>query len=170
MHLSVFIRKLASVLGLAFIITSGWLWYVTGNFTGNGAINRAKDSLSHSSSNTLSKSVPSPSVNSDQSTMSDDSNLQQLTQGLHPEPSDPIPDVKDVHELPVVDISFYNMRDNLISGWLAIHSPLVPVIILTHGTPGNRVSMIQRAAFLYNHGYNVLLFDFQSYGRSQGIM
>src|SRR5437879_749434 len=102
--------------------------------------------------------------------MSDDSNLQQLTQGLHPGPGDPIPDAKDVQELPVVDISFYNKRGNLISGWLSIHSPLAPVIILTHGTPGNRVSMIQRAAFLYNHGYNVLLFDFQSYGRSQGMM
>ncbi|WP_165423259.1 alpha/beta hydrolase [Ktedonosporobacter rubrisoli] len=46
--------------------------------------------------------------------------------------------------------------------------PQAPVIILTHGTPGNRVSMISRASFLYKHGFNVLLFDFQSYGRSQG--
>src|SRR5205823_2026963 len=42
--------------------------------------------------------------------------------------------------------------------------------MLAHGTPGNRVSMLQRAAFLYKHGYNVLLFDFQSYGLSQGVM
>ena len=32
------------------------------------------------------------------------------------------------------------------------------------------MSMLQRAAFLYKHGYNVLLFDFQSYGLSQGVM
>ena len=44
------------------------------------------------------------------------------------------------------------------------------MIILAHGTPGNRVSMISRAAFLYKHGYNILLFDFQSYGKSQGVM
>lgn len=30
--------------------------------------------------------------------------------------------------------------------------------------------MVSRAAFLYKHGYNVLLFDFQSYGKSQGTM
>ncbi|GER91535.1 hypothetical protein KDW_56970 [Dictyobacter vulcani] len=30
--------------------------------------------------------------------------------------------------------------------------------------------MLQRATFLYNHGYTVLLFDFQSYGLSQGTM
>src|SRR5436189_4751717 len=103
MHLLAFIKKLASVLGLAFIVASGWLWYVTGNFTGNGTINRAKDSVSHSSSVTLNKSIPLHLVNPDQSTMSDDNNLLQLTQGLHPEASDPIPDAKDVHELPVVD-------------------------------------------------------------------
>jgi len=166
MHLLIFIKKLASVLCLAFIITSGWFWYVTGS----GTINHAKNSLSHSSSIALNKSAPLPLVNADLNTISDDSNLQQLTQGLHPGPGDPIPDAKDVHELPIGDVSFYNRRGNLISGWLAIHSPMVPVIILTHGTPGNRVSMIQRAAFLYNHGYNVLLFDFQSYGRSQGTI
>jgi uncharacterized protein len=32
------------------------------------------------------------------------------------------------------------------------------------------MSMLQSATFLYKHGYNVLLFDFQSYGLSQGMM
>jgi alpha/beta superfamily hydrolase len=91
-----------------------------------------------------------------------------LTNGLRPGRGGPIPDARTVQALPVVDVAFYNARGNLLSGWLAINTPEAPVIILTHGTPGNRASMISRAAFLYQHGYSTLLFDFQSYGRSQG--
>jgi uncharacterized protein len=94
----------------------------------------------------------------------------QLTSGLHPGRGEPIPDAADVHEIPVQDVSFYNWRGELLSGWLSLTSPTAPIIILTHGTPGNRVSMLSRAAFLHNHGFNVLLFDFQSYGKSQGVM
>ncbi len=97
-----------------------------------------------------------------------DFHLYQLTAGLRPGRGDPIPDSADVHELPVDDITFYNWRGELLSGWLSVITPDAPVIILTHGTPGNRLSMVERAAFLHNRGYNVLLFDFQSYGRSQG--
>jgi pimeloyl-ACP methyl ester carboxylesterase len=93
-----------------------------------------------------------------------------LTAGLHPGRGPAIPVAADVTALPVKDVSFYNWRGELLSGWLALTTPEAPVIILTHGTPGNRVSMLQRAAFLYKHGYNVLLFDFQSYGLSQGVM
>ena len=93
-----------------------------------------------------------------------------LTAGLHPGRGPAIPAAADVTALPVKDVSFYNWRGELLSGWLALITPEAPVIILAHGTPGNRVSMLQRAAFLYKHGYNVLLFDFQSYGLSQGVM
>jgi Dipeptidyl aminopeptidases/acylaminoacyl-peptidases len=96
--------------------------------------------------------------------------LYQLTSGLRPGRGDVIPPARDVEALPVFDISFYNQRGNLISGWLALRAPHAPVIILTHGTPGNRVDMVSRAAFLFEHGYNVLLFDFQSYGQSQGVL
>lgn len=96
------------------------------------------------------------------------SDWQQLTAGLHPGRGQAIPNAADVQALPVEDVSFYNWRGELLSGWLALNTPESPVIILNHGTPGNRVSMISRAAFLYNHGFNVLLFDFQSYGKSQG--
>ncbi len=96
--------------------------------------------------------------------------LSRLTAGLHPGRGQAIPDAADVLALPVEDVSFYNWRGELLSGWLAVNAPGAPLIILNHGTPGNRVSMISRAAFLYNHGFNVLLFDFQSYGKSQGEM
>jgi len=97
-------------------------------------------------------------------------NLYQLTGGLRPGRGEPIPNAADVHALPVEDVSFYNWRGELLSGWLSLTSLGAPLVILTHGTPGNRVSMISRAAFLHNHGFNVLLFDFQSYGKSQGVM
>jgi uncharacterized protein len=96
--------------------------------------------------------------------------LYRLTAGLRPGRGVPIPNAADVLALPVQDVSFYNWRGELLSGWLALNSPGAPVIILNHGTPGNRVSMISRAAFLFQHGFNVLLFDFQSYGKSQGVM
>ena len=98
------------------------------------------------------------------------SNFYQLTAGLRPGRGQPIPDAADVTALPVQDVSFYNWRGELLSGWLALTTPGAPVIILNHGTPGNRMSMLSRAAFLFDHGFNVLLFDFQSYGKSQGIM
>ena len=93
-----------------------------------------------------------------------------LTAGLRPGPGAPIPAAQDLHVLPVTAITFYDWRGNLLSGWLALHTPQAPVIILVHGTPGNRLSMLSRAVFLYAHGYNVLLFDFQSYGQSQGVV
>ena len=98
------------------------------------------------------------------------SNFYQLTAGLRPGRGAPIPAAADVLALPVKDVSFYNWRGELLSGWLAIASPGAPVILLNHGTPGNRMSMLSRAVFLYDHGFNVLLFDFQSYGKSQGVM
>jgi uncharacterized protein len=98
------------------------------------------------------------------------SSLYQLTSGLRPGRGSPIPTASSVQQLPVVDVSFYNWRGELLSGWLALQTPQAPIIILTHGTPGNRVDMVARAAFLYQHGYNVLLFDFQSYGKSQGVL
>jgi fermentation-respiration switch protein FrsA (DUF1100 family) len=70
--------------------------------------------------------------------------------------------------MPLFDISFSDPRGNLLSGWMALNAPHAPVIILAHGTPGNRMSMLQRAVFLFEHGYNILLFDFQSYGKSEG--
>ena len=94
----------------------------------------------------------------------------ELTSGLRPGRGVAIPAASAVHEFPVTDVTFYNWRGELLSGWLALQKPQAPVIILSHGTPGNRVGMLSRAAFLYKHGYNILLFDFQSYGKSQGVM
>ena len=123
-------------------------------------------------SSSLNKSAPSqanqtPAFHSDAIIQS---SSYQLTSGLRPGRGAPIPPASSVQELPVVDVTFYNWRGELLSGWLSLQTPQAPVIILSHGTPGNRLDMLPRAAFLYKHGYNVLLFDFQSYGKSQGAL
>lgn len=175
MHFTLFIRRLG--FGLLFVITLGGGWLLhsvivapTATTTQrplamNAPLNKASVPISSASeSATGSNPVPLFAINAIIS------NQFKLTAGLSPGRGQPIPAAADVRELPVIDVTFYNWRGELLSGWLALQTPQAPVIILTHGTPGNRVSMLQRAAFLYKHGYNVLLFDFQSYGLSQGVI
>lgn len=175
MHFTLFMRRLG--FGLLLVITLGAGWLLHGVLLAPTATSAqslpgvnsplktgALPISSALESSTSINPVPSFALNSIKS------NLFKLTAGLHPGRGEPIPAATDVHELPVFDVTFYNWRGELLSGWLSRITPQAPVIILTHGTPGNRVSMLQRAAFLYKHGYNVLLFDFQSYGRSQGVM
>ncbi len=175
MHFTLFIRRLVFGLLLVFTLVAGWLLH--------GLILASSNSTAESSPgvNSLLSSGNVP-ISSQLGTSTNDnpgedfalnsikSNLIKLTAGLHPGRGQTIPAAADVTELPVKDVSFYNWRGELLSGWLALITPGTPVIILAHGTPGNRMSMLQRAAFLYKHGYNVLLFDFQSYGLSQGVM
>ena len=175
MHLTLFFRRLGFGLLLVFTLVAGWLLHgmflAPGNSTAENSpgVNSVLTSgnvpissqLGTSSNNNPVEDFALNSIKSDQI---------KLTAGLHPGRGQAIPAAADVTELPVKDVSFYNWRGELLSGWLALITPEAPVIMLAHGTPGNRVSMLQRAAFLYKHGYNVLLFDFQSYGLSQGVM
>jgi len=175
MHFTLFIRRLVFGLLIVFTLMAGWLLH--------GMILAPSKSTAESSpgvnSQLISGNIPlssqlGTSTNSnpvgDIALNSIKSDQIKLTAGLHPGRGETIPAAADVTALPVKDVSFYNWRGELLSGWLALITPEAPVILLTHGTPGNRVSMLQRAAFLYKHGYNVLLFDFQSYGLSQGVM
>lgn len=170
MRFSVGIRR--SIICIFFILAITATWFLRGmELTQNGGRQTAPQNTpltpttSPISSDFLSVS---PFNNASVALNSVEENLIKLTAGLRPGRGQPIPDAADVSELPVVDVSFYNWRGELLSGWLSLTTPETPVIILTHGTPGNRVSMLGRAAFLHQHGYNVLLFDFQSYGKSQG--
>jgi len=175
MHFTLFFRRLGFGSLLVFTLVAGWLLHGMIFAPGN-----SKAESSQGTSFVLSPGevpISSKLANSTNNNPVDDialnaitSDQLKLTAGLHPGRGQAIPAAADVTELPVKDVSFYNWRGELLSGWLSIITPDAPVIILTHGTPGNRVSMLQRAAFLYKHGYNVLLFDFQSYGLSQGVM
>jgi pimeloyl-ACP methyl ester carboxylesterase len=175
MHFTLFIRRLVFGLLLVFTLLAGWLLH--------GMILAPDKSATESSPDVNSQlgsgNVP---ISSQLGTSTRNNPLEdfafnslisdqiKLPAGLHPGRGPAIPAAEDVTALPVKDVKFYNWRGELLSGWLALITPEAPVIILSHGTPGNRISMLQRAAFLYKHGYNVLLFDFQSYGLSQGVM
>jgi len=175
MHFTLFFRRLGFGLLLVFTLVAGWLLHgmiLASTNTSAGRSSSVNSPLSSGNvpiSSQLGTSTGNKPVE-DFALNSIKSDQIKLTAGLHPGRGQAIPAAADVTALPVKDVSFYNWRGELLSGWLALITPEAPVIMLTHGTPGNRVSMLQRAAFLYKHGYNVLLFDFQSYGLSQGVM
>jgi dipeptidyl aminopeptidase/acylaminoacyl peptidase len=70
--------------------------------------------------------------------------------------------------IPVKDIQFRATDGVKLAGWLAIASPKSPTIILVHGFKSTRVSMLPWARFLYQTGYNVLLYDSRGCGASAG--
>src|SRR5438874_9450399 len=175
MHFTLFFRRLGFGLLLACTLVAGWLLHgmllASNNSTAESS--PGVSSALHSGNVPISSQVGTSTNKNplqDFALNSIKSDQLKLTEGLHPGRGQAIPAATDVTALPVKDVRFYNWRGELLSGWLALITPEAPVIMLTHGTPGNRVSMLQRAAFLYKHGYNVLLFDFQSYGLSQGVM
>jgi pimeloyl-ACP methyl ester carboxylesterase len=70
--------------------------------------------------------------------------------------------------LPVRDVRF-NATDGVrLAGWLALHSPDAPTIILVHGFKGSRADMLPWARYLNAAGYNALLFDSRGCGQSEG--
>ncbi|GCE28440.1 hypothetical protein KDA_39240 [Dictyobacter alpinus] len=166
--------RLGLALSMMFVLSVSWCLHAVYVSPVNGAAATlqqvARQNTWALESDPLISSDTQDTNNASTLNQSEKSELFQLTQGLRPGQSTPIPPVRDIHVIPAFDVSFYNDRGNLISGWLAVRAPQAPIVILTHGTPGDRADMLQRSAFLYNHGYTVLLFDFQSYGLSQGIM
>lgn len=167
-----FFRRL--LLSIIIVFVASLVWSVCGTFlnpvdSASRAVSSRHQAASPVGDTSLTDAVESSRKLATQAVALDpNSSLYQLTGGLRPGRGNVIPPARTVAALPVFNISFYNRRGNLISGWLALRAPHAPVVILTHGTPGNRVDMVPRAAFLFDHGYNVLLFDFQSYGESQG--
>jgi fermentation-respiration switch protein FrsA (DUF1100 family) len=56
----------------------------------------------------------------------------------------------------------------VLSGWWIGGKPGGGCMILMHGVRRNRRSMARRAEVLHQHGFGVLLFDFQAHGDSPG--
>lgn len=52
--------------------------------------------------------------------------------------------------------------------WMPSARPGGGAVILMHGVWSNRRSLVQRARVLHEHGFAVLLFDFQAHGESPG--
>lgn len=68
--------------------------------------------------------------------------------------------------LPCQIVSFHDEKQQYISGWLIRGQPNAGVILLLHGVRSNRLSMLNRARFLHQRGYSVLLIDLPAHGES----
>jgi pimeloyl-ACP methyl ester carboxylesterase len=55
-----------------------------------------------------------------------------------------------------------------ISGWFSSGSPGLGAVLLLHGVRSDRRQMLERARFLHNAGYAVLLIDLPAHGESSG--
>lgn len=69
-------------------------------------------------------------------------------------------------DLPCQIVSFKDEKQQHISGWLIRGQPNAGVILLLHGVRSNRLSMLNRARFLHQQGYAVLLIDLPAHGES----
>ncbi|HEY6802159.1 MAG TPA: alpha/beta hydrolase [Pyrinomonadaceae bacterium] len=65
-------------------------------------------------------------------------------------------------------VQFQSKSGSTIHGWYIPGRRGGGAIALMHGVRSNRLSMLDRARFLSQAGYSVLLFDFQAHGESPG--
>ena len=70
--------------------------------------------------------------------------------------------------LPAQTVTFRSRLGNTLSGWFISGQAGQGGILLMHGVRSNRREMLERAVFLHQAGYSVLLFDFQAHGESEG--
>ena len=65
-------------------------------------------------------------------------------------------------------VSFPSKSGSQLSGWFLEAKQGKGGVLLLHGIKSNRLQMLNRAKFLQKAGYDVLLFDFQAHGESEG--
>lgn len=70
--------------------------------------------------------------------------------------------------LAVEQVTFPSKSGAVIHGWLVETKTNRGVVILQHGVFADKSTLVERALFLSQAGYAVLLFDFQSHGESIG--
>jgi fermentation-respiration switch protein FrsA (DUF1100 family) len=71
-------------------------------------------------------------------------------------------------DLPARPVEFRSKTGDLLRGWFVPGSTGSDAIVLMHGSHETRRAMLGRARFLNRNRYAVLLFDFHSYGESEG--
>jgi dipeptidyl aminopeptidase/acylaminoacyl peptidase len=69
---------------------------------------------------------------------------------------------------PVEDVAWQTADGLTIRGWFVPAEDRERAIVLAHGYGGDRRSMLPRAKFFREHGYNVLLYDARACGESGG--
>jgi fermentation-respiration switch protein FrsA (DUF1100 family) len=87
----------------------------------------------------------------------------------------PLSENPGVYGLAYEDVAFPSGDKGLtLRGWFLPTQSGEPVIIMVHGNGYNRddpeIGMLDIAARLIEHGYNVLMFDLRGYGESDGNM
>lgn len=70
--------------------------------------------------------------------------------------------------LPAIEIQIDAPSTSKTAAWHIRSDRSRGVIILAHGIRGSRLSMIDRAEFLYRAGYSILAIDLQAHGESPG--
>lgn len=70
--------------------------------------------------------------------------------------------------IPFENITITSTSGAELKGWKLVGLPNKNVIILFHSIRSNRSLMINRAKMLWEHGYTIILFDFQAHGESKG--
>ena len=68
----------------------------------------------------------------------------------------------------VEQVTFPSKSGAIIHGWLVVSETNHGVVILQHGVHADKSTLVERARFLSQAGYAVLLFDFQAHGESIG--
>ena len=93
---------------------------------------------------------------------------------IHPSPNEELPRVEDFAQLPLDEIVFLSRDGTRLAGWFLRRSsggegaPDTPTLLLLHGYRDRKEQMLPHAEYLYEAGYNVLLFDFRASGGSEG--
>ncbi|HJQ60881.1 MAG TPA: alpha/beta fold hydrolase [Vineibacter sp.] len=71
-------------------------------------------------------------------------------------------------DLPVEDLAVEGEPGIVIRGWSIANDCRCGVVVLLHGSAGQRESMMPRARFLYRAGYSVVTVDMRAHGQSGG--
>ncbi len=70
--------------------------------------------------------------------------------------------------LPAEAIAFPSESGSVIQAWLIRGMPGCGAVVLAHSVRSNRLELVDRARFLHQAGYSLLLFDAQAHGESLG--
>ncbi len=93
---------------------------------------------------------------------------------IHPTPHEDLPRVQDFARLPLDEVAFLSRDGTRLAGWFLpsaagdADARGAPTVLLLHGYRDRKEQMLPHAEYLYDAGYNVLLFDFRAAGGSEG--
>ena len=71
--------------------------------------------------------------------------------------------------LPEEPVSFPNLGGKQLRGWFMDHPGTEKTVLVCMGNMGNISVMLPYARFLHQGGFDVLLFDYQGFGKSGGL-